>query len=323
MPIPDVTTFIARSVLRWVCWRKIGFIVSVLIVAAAGVALLFILRDIDVARVLAALGSKPGHTVVLAGAFVGIAYVTLTFYEYFSLRIIGCHHVPYRVAALASFTSYAIGHSLGATVFTAGAVRWRIYLVWRLSVVDIARLAFITGLTFWLGNIVVLGIGMAVAPDAAGAVSRLSSPVNQAVGLAGLAAVAGYVLWLIPQARTVGAGAWSVTLPTASLTLVQIGIGVLDLAAGGLALYLLLPDDPAVDFLTVLVIYVTATLLGFLSHAPGSLGVFEAAMLIALPQFAKEELLASLLIFRCLYFVLPLLVALLVMAVRELRLSAR
>ena len=86
---------------------------------------------------------------------------------------------------------------------------------------------------------------------------------------------------------------------------------------------MLLPAEPAVDFITVLVIYVTATLLGFLSHAPGSLGVFEAAMLIALPQYSKEELLASLVIFRCLYFVLPLMLAVGLLAVRELWLASR
>jgi hypothetical protein len=56
---------------------------------------------------------------------------------------------------------------------------------------------------------------------------------------------------------------------------------------------MLLPDHPAIDFITLLVIFVTATLLGFLSHAPGSLGVFEAAMLVGLPLFQKEGLLAS------------------------------
>jgi len=111
-------------------------------------------------------------------------------------------------------------------------------------------------------------------------------------------------------------------LPNARLTGVQIAIGLVDLGLGGLAIYSLLPATPEVDFITVLVIYVTATLLGFLSHAPGSLGVFEAAMLIALPQFPKEELLASLLIFRVLYFILPLFLAVLVLGIRELWLSA-
>jgi uncharacterized membrane protein YbhN (UPF0104 family) len=78
-----------------------------------------------------------------------------------------------------------------------------------------------------------------------------------------------------------------------------------------------------VDFATVLVIFLTATLLGTISHAPGSLGVIEAAVLIGLPQFQKEELLAALLTFRALYFVLPLVLASCVLAVRELGLLAR
>ena len=291
---------------------------SVLVVAAAGVALFYILRDIEWGRVFNAIGSKPTRAILPAAGFIGVAYVTLTFYDFFSLRTIGCSHVPYRIAALASFTSYSIGHNLGATVFTAGAVRWRIYSAWKLSVIDVAKMAFVTGLTFWLGNVTVLGIAMIVHPDAAGAVDQLPALINQAMGVAGLATIAGYVLWLMAGPRTIGRSTWSVTLPSAPLTLVQIGIGVLDLAAGGLAIYMLLPADPAVDFITVLVIYVTAILIGFLSHAPGSLGVFEAAVLIALPQFSKEELLASLLIFRCLYFVLPLFLAVCIMAAREL-----
>jgi hypothetical protein len=97
----------------------------------------------------------------------------------------------------------------------------------------------------------------------------------------------------------------------------------LDLGAGAIAMYTLLPAHPAIDFITLLVVFVTAILLGFLSHAPGSLGVIEVAMLVGLPQFPKEELLASLLIFRFLYFVLPLSLAALLIGLRELWLLAR
>jgi hypothetical protein len=88
-------------------------------------------------------------------------------------------------------------------------------------------------------------------------------------------------------------------------------------------MYTLLPAHPAIDFITLLVVFVTAILLGFLSHAPGSLGVIEVAMLVGLPQFPKEELLASLLIFRFVYFVLPLALAALLLGLRELLLPAR
>jgi uncharacterized membrane protein YbhN (UPF0104 family) len=295
----------------------------VLIVAAAAATLFHLLRDIDVNRVGAALQATPARMILLAACFVVAGYVTLTFYDFFSLRTIGWHTVPYRVAAFASFTSYSIGHNLGATVFTGGAVRFRIYSAWGLTLIDVAKIAFVTGLTFWLGNAFTLGIGMVYAPEAASAVNQLPPWINRAIGGLGLVVIVVYLLWLLPQRRAIGRGPWRIVLPNARLSLVQIGIGVLDLGCGSLAVYMLLPSEPSMDFVTLLVIFVAATLLGFLSHTPGSLGVFEAAMLIALPQYPKEELLASLLIFRCLYFVLPLLVAVLLLATRELWLSTR
>jgi glycosyltransferase 2 family protein len=327
MPMPDVTSLIARSVegsaQERSAWNWIGFAISLLIVAAAAVVLFHILREIDLRRVFDAMASTSPRSILTAACFVAVGYVTLTFYDFFSLRTIGCRHVPYRVAALASFTSYSIGHNLGATVFTAGAVRWRIYSAWNLSLTDVAKMAFVTGLTFWLGNVVVLASGMIVAPEAVSAVDQLPPALNQAIGAAGLAVVALYLIWLLRRQRVIGRGTWAVVLPNAPLTLVQIGIGVLDLAAGGGAMLVLLPNAPEVDFVIVFVVFAAAMLLGFLSHAPGSLGVFEASMLLALPQFAKEELLAALLIFRCLYFVLPFILALGLLAGRELWLAAR
>ena len=110
----------------------------------------------------------------------------------------------------------------------------------------------------------------------------------------------------------------NVEIPGTSLSIVQIGIGILDLSISALAMYTLLPATPAIGFLSLLVIFVMATLLGFLSHAPGSLGVLEAAMLIGLSQFDKEQVLASLLIYRALYFILPLFVAIMMLGAREL-----
>lgn len=106
-------------------------------------------------------------------------------------------------------------------------------------------------------------------------------------------------------------------LPSSRLTLLQIAIGVADLSLATLAMQALLPVQPTIDFTALLVIFVAAVLLGFLSHAPGSLGVIEATMLVGLPQFPKEELLASLLVFRVLYFVIPLCLAAILLGARE------
>jgi uncharacterized membrane protein YbhN (UPF0104 family) len=102
---------------------------------------------------------------------------------------------------------------------------------------------------------------------------------------------------------------------------VQILIGVVDLGFCAMAMYLLMPAQPDIDFISLAVVFILATLLGFASHAPGSIGVFDAAMLVALPQFGKEQLLATLVVFRILYFMIPFGIAISIMGTRELWLS--
>ena len=106
----------------------------------------------------------------------------------------------------------------------------------------------------------------------------------------------------MPRPRIVGRANWRIVLPNLRRTLLQIGIGTLDRCLASLSIYMLLPSSPAVGFATVVVVFVLATLLGAVSHAPGSLGVVEAAILIGLPQYQREELLATLLTFRVLVF---------------------
>ena len=141
------------------------------------------LHDIDVEDVVDALRATDWHRIVLAGLFVAAGYFTLTFYDLFALRTIGRDDVPYRVAALAGFTSYSIGHNVGASVFTGGAVRYRIYSHWGLSAVDVAKICFVAGLTFWLGNATVLGLGIAYAPQAASAIDQLPAWFNRGVAI--------------------------------------------------------------------------------------------------------------------------------------------
>jgi glycosyltransferase 2 family protein len=312
---------------RWLrdrsSWHVVGIVLSCTIIAIAAVTLFHILQDVDLAKVLTALRATPPQQIALAAALVALAYLTLTFYDLFALRTIGKMDVPYRVAAFASFTSYSIGHNIGATVFTGGAVRFRIYSAWGLNIIDVTKIAFVTGLTFWLGNAFVLGLGMAYEPYVASEIDKLPAAINRLLGLGGLAAIIGYLVWLLPRKRVIGRSGWLVTLPNAPLTIVQIVLGILDLGFSGLAMYVLVPNDPPLDFVNVLVAFVLATLLGFASHAPGGFGVFDAAMLLGLPQYSKEELLAALLLFRLLYYVTPFALALTFLGTRELWLSLR
>src|SRR5882724_1880537 len=106
--------------------HKLGVVISVTVIGIACYVLFHMLRGIDVDEVIVAAG-----------------YFTLTFYDLFAVRAIGRSDIPYRVNALAAFTSYSIGHNVGASVFTGGAVRYRIYSAWGLNAIDVAKICFL------------------------------------------------------------------------------------------------------------------------------------------------------------------------------------
>lgn len=312
---------VARFCDQRIGWHRVGFAISAAIIVIAAVVLFRILRNIDVNEVVQALGDTETKAIALAALFVAFGYFTLTFYDLFALRTIGRVDVPYPVAALAGFTSYSIGHNVGASAVTGGAVRYRVYSAWGLDAIAVAKVCFVAGLTFWLGNATVLGLGVVYAPQAATAIDQLPMWFNRAAAILILIVLASYVAWVWSRPRIIGHHGWRVTLPGGPSTLLQIGIGIVDLAFCALAMYMLLPDEPHVGFVMLAVIFVSATLLGFASAAPGGIGVFDAAMLVALWQFDKEELLAGLLLFRLIYYVIPFALSLLVLGVRELVLA--
>jgi hypothetical protein len=303
--------------------HKLGVAISVTVIAIACYVLVHMLRGIDVGEVIEAIKQTEPHQIALAALFVAAGYFTLTFYDMFAVRAIGRTEIPYRVNALAAFTSYSIGHNVGASVFTGGAVRYRIYSAWGLNAIDVAKICFLAGLTFWLGNAAVLGLGIAYHPEAASAIDQLSPWLNRVVAVMIIAALLAYVAWVWIQPRGVGRGPWTVMLPGGPLTLLQIAIGIVDLGFCALAMYVLVPDEPNLGFVFVAIIFVSATLLGFASHSPGGLGVFDAAMLVGLWQMDREELLAGMLLFRVLYYLAPFVISVILLTFRELIMGAR
>ena len=302
-------------------WNWIGFALSATIVGISVFVLANILEDVDFARVASNVRAMPASQVGWAVVFVAGAYATLTGYDFFAVRTIGANHVPYRIAALASLTSYAIGHNIGATAVSGGAIRYRIYSQFGLGVIDVAKICFLTGLTFWLGNFAVLGGGMAYRPEVPGRILQLPGETVRGIGISALVVLCAYVAWASCRPRAIGTRNWSVRLPGGSLTLIQIGIGVADLGCSALAMYCAIPSPVEGELFTIAIAFVSATLLGYASHAPGSLGVFDAAMLVALWQFDKEDLLAGLLLFRLLYYIVPFVLSLAVLGAREILLS--
>src|SRR6202048_2602557 len=291
--------------------HRLGVVVSVTVIGIACCVLYHMLRGIDVDQVVEAIKETEPSSIALAALFVAAGYFTLTFYDLFAVRAIGRTDVPYRVNALAAFTSYSIGHNVGASVFTGGAVRYRIYSAWGLNAIDVAKICLLAGLT------------LSCPPDGAAAIEQRPPWLNRVAAFAIIVGLVGYVVWVWMQPRRVGRGPWTVVLPGGPLTLLQIAIGIVDLGFCALAMYVLVPDEPNLGFVVVAVIFVSATLLGFASHSPGGLGVFDAAMLVGLWQMDREDLLAGMLLFRLLYYIVPFVISVILLTLREIILGAR
>ncbi len=293
-----------------------GVLLSLTIFVIALVTLRDILAEVSPQDVIQAFRATP-KTAILGGlGFVALSYLAMTGYDAIAIAHLK-KRIPYRRTSLASFTSYAVANNLGFPILTGGSVRYRLYSLEGLSAIDIAVLTAIITLTYTLGIFTALGATLIISPTTAAAIDRLPPAFNVALGIALLAGIASYVIWVSRRRRRISYKGFRIRLPGPRLTLAQIAISVSELILAAAALYVLLPADVDLPFSTVAVAFIAAIGLGVLSHAPGGIGVFEAVMLVALPQIPPDKLLASLLMFRCVYYLVPLSLAALLLAYHE------
>ena len=290
--------------------KGLGVVISVAIAGIAIFALTRALKHVDFDQVLSVVRHTNPGLIALALMFVVASYGSLTLYDLLALRTIGRSDVPYRTAALASFTSYPIAHGIGAVALISPVIRYRIYSYSGLGAIDVANICFLTGLTFWLGNLTALGLSLLIDPGAISLFDYLPQRLNLALASALLVGIAGFLAWSWLSPRSIGTRRWPVRLPSGPMVLLQIGIGVFDLGAAALAMYVLIPAALNIDFFRLTTVFIAATLLGFASHTPAGIGVFDAAILLGLGGEEKEPLIAALLMFRFLYHFLPFVTAL-------------
>ena len=287
-----------------------GAVLSVAIGTGAIFALTHALKHVDFHQVFAIIRETHFSVVALALMLVTASYGGITLYDWLALHTMGRKDVPYRIAALASFTSYPIAHGLGAVALVSPIIRYRIYSGSGVNAIGVANICFLTGLTFWLGNMTALGFSLLYEPAAISVIDHLSPGTNRLLALALLCGVGAFLVWSWLHPRSVGRSRWLVRLPSGPLVLLQIGVGLLDLTAAAITMYVLLPAGLDIGLFRLIAVFIAATLMGFASHAPAGLGVFDATILIGLGGEHKEQLLAALLMFRFLYHFVPLCIAL-------------
>jgi len=268
----------------------------------------------DVARAIRAL---PPLRVILALALAALGYLALTGYDAAGVRYIG-HALPYSRTALVSFISYAVSNNVGGFLVSGGTVRMRLYSLWGFSTVEITKVVVFCALTLWAGLFSVGGAYLLLGPLRLPPGFPVSPVVLRFLGAVFLAVVAAYLVVCAFRRTPLRLKEWEIPLPSLRLALAQVTLGSLDWYLSAGVLYVLLPPGGGLSFPEFLSPYLIAQITGLVSNIPGGVGVFETVLLLLLsPHVGRGSLIGAMLVYRAVYYLLPLTLAVLAIGTYE------
>jgi len=301
--------------------RLTNLVGAVLAVAVLSVAL-WSLHDefVNLSResIFAHIRSIPTTLLLASIGFAACSYFVLTGYDATALNYLN-RSVPYRRTALTAFMAYAVGHNVGMVALSGGSIRFRMYTLAGLTASEITQLIVFLTATFAIGASALLGAALLVMPSQETSVLGLPPAVLTAAGIALLAVPILYVAIALLRREPLRIGDWRIDVPGPGIALSQVVVSVADLIFASLTFYVLL--DPILDigYFPFLGIYLLAMGAGVISNVPGGIGVFEAVIVAALPQLDTSALLGTMIVYRLIYYVAPLTLALLFLIAHETR----
>ena len=268
--------------------------------------------------VLKSLEQIPGMRLLLALVVTGLNYLVLTGYDWLAFRYIR-HSLAYTRIALASFIGYAFSNSVGLSMLAGTSVRYRLYSTWGLSAVEIATVVGFYTLTLWLGLFTVAGAVFVLNPTPLPPWAPLALTSTRPLGWLLLLLPGLYLLFGILKRRPFSIWGVAIPFPPVGLSVQQIALSGVDWLLAGSVLYILLGGTSALPFASFLGVFLLGQFSGLLSQVPGGLGVFESVVAIGLaPYLPTPSILASLLAYRFIYYLLPLLTATVLLGLHEL-----
>lgn len=275
------------------------------------------LRDISLNDVLASFSAIPHHHWLMAIVCTLLAFGALAGYDRIALRHLRRHvHIGFVCAT--SFTTYALAHNIGASVVSGALVRYRAYSSKGLSAAEIGVLVALCSFTFALAGIFLGGVVLLLHPELLGYFWQ-DFPVagSYAVGAGMLLFTALYVIGSALNLPPLKIRSFVLRYPRLRIVIQQLLIGPAEILGAAGIIYFSLPVDSNPGYLVVLGIFLASFSAALLSHAPGGLGVLEVMFFIALPDINQADLLAALLIFRLLYFIVPFAISIVLVALFE------
>lgn len=272
--------------------------------------LLHELRGISLDDVWDSLIAIPSTRWALSALSAVVAYSALAGYDHIALLHLG-KRIPWLFVTLCSFTTYALSHNIGGSVFSGAVIRYRAYVTKGLSGQEVGVLVAVCWFTFVLSTITVGAIVLILVP---GLLDRFSDlglrEFSSLTGMLLLVPVIAYVFCSWLNLRPLRIGSLQIHYPRLPIVARQLIVGPLELFAAGAIIYFALPEAGNPGYLVVLGVFLVSFSVAQISHAPGGLGVLEVVFLAGLPDMEPVDVLAALLVFRLFYLIVPLIISL-------------
>ncbi len=298
-------------------WRWVGPLAALLVFALVVAVLHREFAQLHIKSVFRHLHAIPRRQILAALGFTALSYWLLSTYEVLALRYLR-RLIPYPRILFTSFIAYSFGHTLGFAIFTGSAIRFRLYVTAGISAIEVATVTAFCSLSLGIGLATISGLSLLLSPAHAATVLHLHHNWSLLVGAALLCAVAAYALWACFAHTAFEIRGWALRPPGPAIGLTQLALSVLDLSLSSAVLWSLLPPDAHVPFISFLGVYAAAVIAGIISHVPGGVGVFEAVVLLTVPDVPPEAMLGSLLAYRAIYYLAPLILGTVLFGGKEL-----
>ncbi len=307
-------------------WAWVGPILGVALFSLAVWVLHRELSAYHFKDILHRIGSIPTRRIAAALLLTAAGYGIMTIYDLLALRYLK-QSLAYAKIAMAAFIGAAFSNNIGLSMLAGASVRYRLYASWGLSALEITKLVFFCTLTLWLGFFTLGGLVFVIDPLNLPAALHLPFLSTRAIGLLMGLLVAAYVAAGLLVKKPVRVLHWQVDLPSLRTGTLQLLVGAADWSLAAGALIALLPPTEQLSMPILLGMYLLAQLAGLASQVPGGLGVFETVFLLLVGDIIPAEaLLGSLLVYRMIYYLLPLVLSATLLGINEIilhRASAR
>lgn len=274
------------------------------------------LRQYELTEIMSQLAEIPDLYIFFSFVLSFLSYLLLTGYDALGVYYIGEDLEPGKIIR-AGYVGYAFSHNIGLALITGGSIRYRIYSVWGFSGLQVTKIVAFSAFTLWIGFCTVAGLALIFATPEMPSDVMLPFVSLRILGAILLLMVIVYIVASAVVKNELSFKSWSFKFPSLKLALQQVSIASVDWLLAASVLYVLLPET-GISFFSFVGAFLLAQIVGLSSQVPGGLGVFESIMLMFLGNYMPgSQVLGVLVVYRIIYYILPLLGALIVLGYQE------